>query len=109
MILFASFKVYYFSYIILISIIAFTQTHFFCSMSESLHSTTPDNTDYSISFLPHLQHMTATLLTSLLCAAVYNKPCLKYINLPHNNGNVHPEGDTGVIDFLVLECFSPHC
>lgn len=61
------------------------------------------------SSLSHLQHMTTTLLTSLLCTAVYNKPCLKYINLAHNNGNVHPEGDTGVIDFLFLECFSPDC
>lgn len=58
---------------------------------------------------PTVQHMSgryaATLLTSLLCTAVYNKPCLKYINLAHNNGNVHPEGETGVIDFLFLECF----
>lgn len=58
-----------------------------------------------ISVLSHLQHTAATLLTSLLCTAVYNKPCLKYINLVHNNGNVHPEGDTGIIDFLFLECF----
>lgn len=43
------------------------------------------------------------------CARQYNKPCLKYINLAHNSANVHPEGDTGVIDFLFLECFYLDC